>query len=292
MRIVLIGNTGQLGYELERTLAGLGEVTALDYPELNLAQPEQAVAQVAALAPQVIVNAAAYTAVDQAESQPELAQAINAESPGRLAELAVRLGAVLVHYSTDYVFDGTKGTPYVESDPVNPLGVYGRTKLAGEQAVQGAGGAYLILRTSWVYSLRRDSFVSKVLQWSRQQETLRLVDDQVGSPTWCRALAEVSAQLLACSLPDVNGWVRERRGVYHLAGFGHASRLAWGEAILQFDPHPEEQRARQLLPAKTAEFPTPAQRPLFSALDCGLFEHTFGLQLPNWRTALRLAMQR
>jgi dTDP-4-dehydrorhamnose reductase len=291
MHIVLIGNTGQLGYELERTLAGLGSVTALDYPELDLNQPGQAAAQVMALQPQVIVNAAAYTAVDQAEANPEAAQRINAEAPGALAEVARRLGAVLVHYSTDYVFDGAKGAPYAETDSPHPLGEYGRSKLAGEQAVQQAGGAYLIFRTAWVYSLRRESFVSKVLGWSRQQETLRLVDDQVSSPTWCRALAEVSAQVLARGLPDATGWVQERSGLYHLAGSGYASRLAWGREILCLDPRAVEQRTRQILPAKTADFPTPAQRPLFSALDCSMFERTFGLRLPAWQTALRLAMQ-
>jgi dTDP-4-dehydrorhamnose reductase len=169
--------------------------------------------------------------------------------------------------------------------------VYGQSKLAGEQAVRQAGGAYLIFRTAWVYSLRRESFVSKVLGWSRQQETLRLVDDQVSSPTWCRALAEISAQVLVRGLPDGAGWVQERSGLYHLAGSGYASRLEWGREILRLDPHAAEQRTRQILPAKTADFSTPAQRPLFSALDCGLFERTFGLCLPDWQVALRLAMQ-
>ena len=291
MRILLIGNTGQLGFELERTLAGLGTVIGLDFPTLDLSQPAQAAAQVMALQPQVIVNAAAYTAVDQAEAEPEIAQAVNAEAPGALAEAARRLGAVLVHYSTDYVFDGLKGAPYVESDLPHPLGVYGQSKLDGEQAIRQAGGAYLIFRTAWVYSLRHGSFVSKVLRWSREQETLRLVDDQVSNPTWSRALAEVSAQALARGLPDLAGWVQERSGLYHLAGSGYVSRLEWGMEILRLDPISPRQRTRQVLPAKTTNFPTPAQRPLFSALDCGLFERTFSLRLPDWQAALRLAIR-
>lgn len=291
MRILLFGNTGQLGWELERTLAPLGEVSAYDYPVINLADPKGIKEVVDAVQPEVIVNATAYTAVDRAESEKDLAMAVNRDGAGLLAEHAHRLGAVFIHYSTDYVFDGTKGTPYVESDAPHPLNVYGESKLAGEQAVEQVGGSYLILRTSWVYSNRRDSFVTKVLAWSRQQPQLKLVSDQVGNPTWCRMLAEVNALLLAAAGADFFNWVAARKGIYHLAGDGFASRLDWGKAILENDPRREEQVVEKILPALTADFPTPAQRPLFSALTCNRFYQTFGLRLPDWHTALRLAMR-
>ena len=291
MRILLLGKNGQLGWELQRTLATLGEVIAVDYPEIDLAQEGAAQKTVRQARPQLIVNASAYTAVDQAESEEELAYAVNARAPGVLAEQAVDLGAALIHYSTDYVFDGSKGSPYIESDTPNPLNVYGRSKLAGEQAIEHIGGAHLILRTSWVYSLRRDSFVTKVLQWSRKQPSLRIVDDQVSNPTWARMLAETTAQLIAKAGGDPSGWLGERRGLYHLAGNGFASRLEWAQAILSHDPHKEEQVTREILPAHTADFPTLAQRPLFSALNCDKFAHTFGLCLPGWEHALRMAME-
>jgi dTDP-4-dehydrorhamnose reductase len=290
MRILLLGKYGQLGWELHRTLAPLGEVIALDYPEIDLAQEGEAPRVAREIRPQVIVNASAYTAVDRAESETELAYAINARTPGILAKEAVDLGAVLLHYSTDYVFDGSKGSPYEEDDTPNPLGVYGRSKLEGERAIEQVGGVYLILRTSWVYSLRRDSFVTKVLQWSRQQSSLRVVDDQVSNPTWARMLAEVTAQLLAKGGGDIFNWFGERGGLYHLAGDGFASRLAWAQAILRHDPHKDEQVTREVLPARTADFPTPAQRPLFSALNCNRFTRAFGLKLPPWESALGLAM--
>jgi dTDP-4-dehydrorhamnose reductase len=217
--------------------------------------------------------------------------AINAAAPGVLAEEAAALGAALIHYSTDYVFDGLKGSAYIETDTPNPLNMYGKSKLAGEQAIRQAGGTFLILRTVWVYSLRRDSFVTKVLEWSRRQSTLRLVTDQVGNPTWARMLAEISAQLLAKGGKDPLSWLEERKGLYHLAGSGIASRLEWAQAILRCDPAREEQLTREIQPALTAEFPTPARRPLYSALNCDKFTDTFDLRLPDWEEALRLAME-
>jgi len=291
LNILLLGNTGQLGWELERSLASLGQVTAVDTPAINLAEPHSILPVIRQANPQVIINATAYTAVDRAENEPGLVQAINAHAPGLLAEEGARLDAALIHYSTDYVFDGTKGCPYNEDDTPNPLGVYGWSKLSGEQAVLQAGGAALVLRTSWVYSLRRDSFVTKVLAWARQQPALRLVTDQVSGPTWARALAEITALLLARGGSDPVGWLAERRGLYHLGGDGYCSRLEWGQAILHLDQHPEEQLTQTIAPALTVDFPTPARRPLFSALDCSHFTQTFGLQLPPWQTALRLAME-
>jgi dTDP-4-dehydrorhamnose reductase len=229
--------------------------------------------------------------------------AINARAPGLLAEEAARSGAVLLHYSTDYVFDGAKGSAYLESDLPHPINVYGRSKLMGEQAVVDAGGASIILRTSWVYSLRRDSFVTKTLSWSRQQTTLRVVQDQIGCPTWARMLAEITAALLARGGNQMDPknstgvdftpfeWLLQRQGIYHMAGDGNASRLDWAKAILRYDSHPEEQSVKEVLPALTADFPTPAQRPLYSALCCDRFFTTFGLRLPAWETSLRLAME-
>ena len=290
MCILLLGKTGQLGWELQRTLAPLGELCALDYPEIDLSHPDSYIQAIKDIQPDLIINATAYNAVDQAENEPELAMAINGEAPGILAEIAKELHAGLIHYSTDYVFDGRKSSPYVENDIPNPLNKYGQSKLAGENAIIQVDGAHLILRTSWVYSLRRSSFVSKVLQWSREHEQLRVVSDQISKPTWARMLAEVSTLLIAPEIDDFSSWIHERRGVYHLAGEGEASRLEWAQAILQCDSHPEEQIANNIQPALTVDFPTPAQRPLYSVLSCENFYRTFGLRLPNWLYALRLAM--
>ena len=196
-----------------------------------------------------------------------------------------------MHYSTEYVFDGSLGRPYLETDAPNPLNVYGQSKLAGEQAVQAVGGAYLILRTSWVYSNRLGGFVNKVLGWARQQRVLKIVSDQVGNPTWCRMLAEATAQILSRAGNDPAGWLGERSGLFHLAGDGFASRYAWAQAILDCDPHQEEQVTEEILPARTEEFPTRARRPLYSPLNCERFTETFGLRLPEWTIALRLALQ-
>jgi dTDP-4-dehydrorhamnose reductase len=290
MKLLLLGNTGQLGWELERTLQPLGQVVALDFPGIDMAAADSIRKVVRQHQPQVIVNATAYTAVDKAESEPELAHTINATGPGVLAEEARRLNAALIHYSTDYVFDGTKGTPYVETDLPHPLNVYGQSKLAGEQAIQSVDGTYLILRTAWVYSLRRESFVSKVLQWARQHETLRIVDDQVSNPTWARMLAESTAQVIAQGRGEPVGYIREKAGLYNLAGGGFASRLEWAKEILKLDPKAHEQVTKKLVPADKTEFPSPAIRPHHSSLNCILFTNSFGLTLPDWCDVLRLAI--
>lgn len=300
-RILLLGKNGQLGWEFQRTLATLGEVVALDYPEIDLAEPESLRPQIRAAfgvshSFNILVNATAYTAVDRAESQPALATAINAQAPAIMAEEAARAGALLLHFSTDYVFDGQKGSAYGEADTPHPLNTYGASKLAGERAIQevaeALSSACLVFRTSWVYSLQRESFVSKVMQWSRTQKTLHLVTDQISAPTWARLLAEISTQVLvmAFSQPDPSAWLQERSGLYHLAGSGWASRKEWGEEILKLHPQRGEIITEQILPALTSAFPTPAQRPLFSALDCTRFAQVFGLQLPPWKTGLFLAM--
>jgi dTDP-4-dehydrorhamnose reductase len=290
MKILILGKNGQLGWELQRTLLTLGQVLAWDYEELNLERYDEVRNAIQMAAPDILVNASAYTAVDKAETEVERAFSINGAIPGLLAEEMKKLGGALVHYSTDYVFDGSHGRPYQTDDEPNPLSVYGKSKLEGEKTIQAAGDAFIILRTSWVYSLRRDSFVTKVLSWARQQEILRVVDDQVGNPTWARMLAEATTQIIAKAGPRPAGYLAERKGVYHLAGGGQASRLEWAQAILELDKKRAEQTVKQLEPARTSDFPTPAKRPLFSALDCQRVEKTFEIQLPPWQTALQLAM--
>ena len=292
MRILLIGNTGQLGWELERTLAPLGKVASIDYPELDLSEPEAVRSEISSVRPDVLINATAYTAVDRAETEIDTAMAINVRAPENMAEEAKKFHALFIHYSTDYVFDGTNNTLYVEHDTPNPINVYGRSKLAGEKGIEAIGGFYLIFRTSWVYSLRRDSFVTKVLQWSRTNQTLKIVSDQVSSPTWSRMLAEVNAYLLIKGGDRPMAWLHDRVGLYHLAGAGSVSRFEWAQAVLKLDPRPSEQVTREILPARTDDFPTPAKRPLHTALDCSHFTETFGLQLPDWQTALQLAMEK
>ena len=291
-KILQIGTNGQVGWELLRTCSPLGELIGLDYPAVDLSDSAGLRELVRNTKPDIIINAAAYTNVDKAEIEPELARAINAIGPGVLAEEAKKINAVIVHYSTDYVFDGTKGSPYLETDVTNPLNVYGKTKLEGEQAVQTVGGAYLVLRTSWVYSMRQGGFVSKVLQWSRQQEVLRVVDDQISSPTWARMLAAATALALAQGRDDPAGYISEKAGLYHIAGSGACSRYEWAKAILELDPKKSEHKVQQLLPAKSSQFPTPAERPLVSVLDCGKFAQVFGLRLPAWRESLQLAMDK
>jgi dTDP-4-dehydrorhamnose reductase len=290
-RILLIGKNGQLGWELQRTLATLGEVVSLDFPAVDLGSPESLRELIHGISPSLIVNAAAYTNVDKAESEPNLARRINAIAPGVMAEEAKRIGAAFIHYSTDYVFDGTKGSAYVETDVPNPLNVYGSTKLEGEQLVQAAGGAYLIFRTSWVYSLRQGGFVTKVLQWARQQEILRIVDDQFGSPTWARTLAEVTAQVIAQGREESVDYIQEKHGLYHLAGSGSASRYKWARTILELDPRRDEQVVKEIVPAKTNDFPTLAKRPPNSELLIKRFKTIFGMSLLTWNKYLKLLLE-
>jgi dTDP-4-dehydrorhamnose reductase len=290
MNIVLFGKNGQLGWEFQRSLPLLGNVVALGRGDLDLCDLEAVQKILREVKPSLIVNASAYTDVDGAETKPDLARTINTLAPGVMAETARELGAVLVHYSTDYVFDGKANTPYTETEPTNPLNIYGKSKLEGEEHIQQAAGAYLILRTSWVYSLRGNSFVNKVLGWARKNSTLRIVDDQVSGPTWARTLAEITILVLAQNRANGYERIRERSGVYHLAGSGFVSRYEWAKQILAHDPRHAEQTVQTVEPVPTAEFPTPATRPLFSALDCSHFEETFGLRLPAWDRTLELAM--
>ena len=291
MRIVLIGKNGQLGWELQRTLPVLGEVIPLSRNDLDLSAPDTIQKTVAELRPDLVINAAAYTAVDAAETQVELAMQINAVTPGILAKVSGRIGAAFIHYSTDYVFDGRTDKPYSENDPTNPLNVYGKSKYQGEENIKQAGDAYLIFRTSWVYSMRGNSFVNKVLGWSRKHTTLRIVSDQISNPTWAHMLAGVTTAALVQNNTELIEKVRERRGVYHLAGGGYTSRYEWAKQILANDPNRTEQLVQVIEPASSDEFPVPATRPFFSALDCSRFETIFHLRLPDWKHSLQEAMQ-
>lgn len=290
MKLLLIGKNGQVGWELQQTLLPLGEVISIDYPDLDLVDLDAVRKLIRNIKPQVIINAAAYTDVDKAENEVKKAFAINASAPGVMAEEARASGAALIHYSTDFVFDGEKGSPYIELDNPNPINTYGKSKLMGEQSIQKAGGAYLILRTSWVYSLRTDNFVTRVLSWARQKETLSIVDDQIGSPTWARFLADATAMLIGVGRNDIFEFFNGHNGIYHLAGAGSPTRLEWVQQILEFDPRKEQQQVRKVLPAKSSDFPTPAQRPANSSLDCSKITREFGLTIPDWKSALRLML--
>ena len=291
MRILLLGKNGQLGWELERTLAPLGAVVAMGHAEADLSQLELLPKIVADVRPKLVVNAAAYTDVDRAESEPDQATVVNATAPGVLAEAARQIGAALIHFSTDYVFDGTKGAPYDESDEPNPINAYGRSKLDGEHSIQRVGGAYLILRTSWVYSLRHENFVTKVLRWARDQDEMRIVDDQIGSPTWARMLAEATSLAIGSNGEDAISSLMDHHGIYHVAGSGWASRYDLACAILSLDPKAEEHAFRELNRATTDEFPTAARRPHFLALNDASFRTTFGLGLPDWKVTMQMALE-
>jgi len=286
VNILLFGKNGQLGWELRRTLAHQGPILALDYEDLDLLDADALRSKISEAQPALIINASAYTDVDGAESQNEKAFAINARAPQIMAEQAKQLGALFIHYSTDYVFDGSKGAPYVESDAAAPVNAYGKSKLAGEQAVQAEGGAFLILRTAWLYSMRGNNFVTKVLQWARLHQKLHIVDDQISNPTWARILAQLTAHVLQHGLSHA----RERAGLYHLAGDGYASRLEWAREIIKLDPRPQEQKATEVVRASSSDIRTPALRPLFSALDCSRFAEVFGMRAPAWQHELKLAL--
>jgi dTDP-4-dehydrorhamnose reductase len=275
--ILVTGARGQLGYELTRSLPAHGDVVALDRSSLDLANVDAIRTTVRALRPQLIVNAAAYTAVDQAEREPQVAEAINARAPAVLAEEAKRADAVLVHFSTDYVFDGTASTPYGEDAPAHPLNAYGRSKLHGEQAIAAAGAGAITLRTSWVYALRGRNFLVTMRQLAAEREELRIVSDQFGVPNWSRPLAEATAALVGRGLRELSAYA----GLYHMSGQGQASWFEFARAIIGNVERP------RLVPITTAEYPTAARRPRYAVLATAKFESTFGFSLPNWRDMLR-----
>lgn len=273
MKILLTGRDGQVGWELERMLAPLGEIVATGRAQLDLADPDAIRRVVREAKPQVIVNAAAYTAVDKAESEPDLAMRINGDAPGVLAEEAKRLGGLLVHYSTDYVFDGEKGAPYTEDDQPNPINVYGASKLKGERAIQAVGPQHLILRTSWVYATRGNNFLLTMLRMAREGKPLRVVNDQIGAPTPAHALASATAALV----PN-----RDQSGIFHMTSGGVASWYEFAVEIME-----TAGLAAKVIPIMTAEYPRPARRPRDSRLDNSKLSAQLGLALPGWQAGLR-----
>ena len=289
MRILLLGKDGQVGWELQRALAPLGEVVAPGRDDTgslagDLGRPEALAGTVRTVAPDVIVNAAAYTAVDRAESEPEAAHAINALAPGVLAREAASLGAWLVHYSTDYVFDGSGNDPWAEDSPTGPLNVYGRTKLEGERHIRASGCRHLIFRTSWVYAARGGNFARTMLRLAEERDSLRVIDDQFGAPTGAELIADVTAHALRAARTDVG-----LAGTYHLAAAGETTWHGYARHVIT--------RARQagratragpdaILPITTDEFPTPARRPGNSRLDTSRLREAFDLVLPHWTTGV------
>ena len=282
MKILLTGRNGQLGWELERTLAPLGELHAFDRADLDLAHPDRLVSVLRELKPALIVNPAAYTAVDRAESEPDVAFAVNARAPGVLADEAKRLGALLIHYSTDYVFDGTKATPYTEDDATNPLGVYGTSKLDGEKAIAAIGVRHWIFRTSWVYAPRGRNFFLTMLRLAREGKPLRVVADQFGAPTSAAMLARATVQaitrLSAGTAPPASG-------VYHMTAGGRASWHGFAQAILR-----EFGLTTLVTPITSSEYPLPAKRPANSVLDNSRLGAAFGIRLPAWEEGLHEAV--
>ena len=291
--ILLLGRRGQIGWELQRSLAPLGQVVAMDRSMCDLADTEAIRRAVRENRPTIIVNAAAFTDVDGAEVDTEAAIAINTSAPRVLAEEADRLGAVLVHYSTDYVFNGAAGQPYRETDDPDPINTYGQTKLDGERGIQDVGGQFFILRTSWVYSLRKPCFVNRIRQWISEKDEIRVVDDQFGSPTWCRLAAEATALMLAHILGKRDSVSSVPGGVFHLAGSGGTSRFDLAQEVMTLtsETGSAAKEPPRLSRAVTAEFPTAASRPPDTRLDVHLFETTFGLALPDWRSSLALALE-
>jgi dTDP-4-dehydrorhamnose reductase len=285
MKILLLGKNGQVGWELQRSLTPLGELVALDRRDADLSHPEPLRERVRQLRPAVVVNAAAYTAVDKAESEPVLAHAINALAPGALAEVAHEVGALLVHFSTDYVFDGSGDAPRAEAAPTGPLSVYGQTKLEGEQRIQAACDRHLILRTSWVHAARGGNFARTMLRLAQEREELKVIDDQIGAPTGADLIADVTAHAIRQAVRDP-----ACMGVHHLAAAGETSWHGYARFVLDMARELQPGlvlRAREVLPIPTSAYPTPARRPLNSRLDTTRLRQTFGLYLPHWKTGVQ-----
>ena len=303
LKILLTGKGGQIGSELQCLLPGLGDLVAPDRRELDMLDPDSIRRMVRNIRPQLIVNAAAYTAVDAAESDEANAHAVNAIAPAVLAEEAKKLGAAVVHYSTDYVFDGAKATPYDEMDPANPISVYGKTKLAGELAIRSSGVPHLIFRTAWVYATRGRNFLLTILRLATEKEELRIVRDQIGAPTWSVEIAAATTKILAQVIErgSATSAFSEVSGTYHLTAAGETTWYDFARAILgeassmpQGIPwfaaatggHPLI--TRRIIPITTREYPTPASRPAYSVLSNSLLTRTFGVTMEYWRTQLRL----
>jgi dTDP-4-dehydrorhamnose reductase len=293
MKILLTGVTGQVGWELQRTLMTLGEVIPVGRDvsnpmQMDLAQPDSILRVIREVKPDLIVNPAAYTAVDRAESEAELAMAINGVAPGIIAEEAIKLGAAIIHYSTDYVFDGKSNIPYTEENKPDPQNVYGKTKLAGEQAIQAVGVPHLILRTSWVYGLRGKNFLLTMVKLAREREEIRVVDDQIGAPTWSRMIAEVTVQILSQFEGNVSDFFVDKGGLYHLTASGQTSWYGFAKAIFEHDIG--SRTLKRLIAITSEEYPTPAKRPGYSLLDSQKLSNTFELSMSEWEKCLELAL--
>jgi len=284
--ILLTGNSGQVGWELQRALTPLGNLIALGRDGMDHANPDSIRSAIRVARPGIIVNAAGYTTVDKAESEPDLAMQINGVAPGIMAEEAKRIGAPLVHYSTDYVYDGVLERPYTEDDAPKPLNTYGKSKLAGEHAIAAVGGTYVILRTSWVYSARRSNFVLAILRLAREKPVLTVVNDQVGSPTWARALAESTAGLLR-NRPLLH----DHGGVFHLSASGQTSRFEFARAIIRIMKEISGAKGgwAEISPITTDQYhpPLPARRPLSPVTDKNKIKRVFGIEMPGWESQLR-----
>ena len=285
MKILLTGKNGQVGSELKSSLANLGELTAWDRHDLDLSNPDSIREPIRRLRPDIIVNAAAYTAVDKAESESDLAMAIHGVAPGILAEEAARLNALLVHYSTDYVFDGSKSSPYTEQDSPNPINVYGRSKLAGEQAICAKAARYLIFRTTWVYDAQGKNFLNTIKRVGAQRPELTIVNDQIGAPTWSREIALATAQIIESYLdrPDQ----KQISGIYNLTAQGQTSWFDFAQAAADFGLFDGFTHQPALRAIPTKEYPTPARRPMYSVLSNARILEQFDIQLPDWKASLR-----
>jgi dTDP-4-dehydrorhamnose reductase len=284
-RILLLGANGQVGWELQRSLAPLGELVACTRADADLAQPAQLQQLVERLTPDIIVNAAAYTAVDKAESDEATARQVNAASVGLLAELAVQQNAWLVHYSTDYVFDGTATRPYIETDKTRPMNVYGQTKLEGENAIRATGCQHLIFRTSWVYAARGNNFAKTMLRLAAERDRLNVVADQIGAPTSAELIADVTALVLA-QIGHDDQLAKRASGVYHLVAAGEISWHAYAQHVIAYaSQHGRRLKASasQVEPITTDDYPTATRRPASSRLDTTKLQRTFGLYLPSWQ---------
>jgi dTDP-4-dehydrorhamnose reductase len=302
LRLLITGANGQVGWHLQRSLAPLGEVTALTRDQLDLADLDAVKRAVREFEPDILVNAAAYTAVDKAESEPDLARNVNALAPAAMGEELARNGCLLLHFSTDYVFDGSKTSPYEERDATGPLNVYGRTKLEGEQLIVASGCPHIILRTSWVYDVRGRNFLRTVLRLAREKEKLHMVSDQFGAPTWARTIAEATAIVLARALErnsETGSW---QSGLFHLTAAGQTSWAGFAQAILEdyesLLSWPADTgefggllKARHVVPITSDQFKADARRPHYSVLSNAQVQAMFGIMMPDWRAQLRLAMQ-
>jgi len=284
MKILILGKNGQVGWELNRAMLPLGDIIALDYPDIDFSKPDTLRNLIREIKPDVITNAVAYTAVDKAEDEEQLAQVINADAPALIADEAKKSGAVLIHYSTDYVFDGTKKEPYTETDKPNPLNAYGRTKLAGDLAIQASGCKHFIFRTSWVYGARGQNFLLTMLRLAKERKELKIVDDQIGAPTSSILLADIPTRLILEATRKKQEYVPY--GMYHLTAGGATNWYEYARHVIErarASGWTIEVKPNSIYPIETKDYTTPARRPISSRLDTLKIRQTFGVELPHWR---------